>query len=844
MVSIKVLLLATATLPAAVAAQGVPAAAPLAGQAAPAQDAPVMGDIIVTARRQSERLQNVPVAVSVLPPATLNAKGTFSPTDLTASVPGLSVAASIADRNNVTYSIRGQGFSYGTLFPAVITYFNEVPITQLTAGQFFDLANVQVLRGPQGVTFGRVTDGGNVMVAAQEPKNELGGYGQVKLGDYGLKVVDGVLNVPIVNDRVLLRAAFEIGRRDGFTENLYNGKDLDNEAYESYRVGLKLNLTDTLTNTTTAAYQHTHDNGTANVVSAINPTALTNSYAVAAFFPGVYGIDPVGNVVPYQAGMTPYTAASAVASQQAQLANQQALGPRRVYQAYPSFDRRDNLYVVNTTKADLGDTIQLTNIVGYIDVRDDEASSYTGTNGNVVGTCHSACGTGGGLLFNSQKQYSEELRLSGKSFDHHFTWSVGGYIDKQDPGGRAFENDTISLGILERDDVQYTTTTSKAVYASGEYDLEQLLPGLKVNGGMRYTHDTVSAEQDTYVRALPGTNGVETVAAVLESLGYSAPVAAGVAAATFATPPHGQCTDYANFFGDDPCIHYAASFNAFTWQGGISYKNGSGPLFYAKASKGYRPGGVNATSSGGYSAVYNPEYDLSLEIGMKSEFRLDGTTVRANVAAYHDHYTNIQKGVVVPGSVPISLVENVDDAKIQGVEFDGAVIPFRGLTLGGSFAYTDAQFDKNVAYDPVACSPASLTTNASFCPYNRFAYTPEFQYTLTLDYTLPLRADVGKVGIGAQWYHQSSIALTDTSTLDPAAIEQPYGYLNLNVNWNGMFGHPIDLGFFMTNVTNRLYRIGTNDLTQMSSVGMASNIYAPPRMFGFSLKYRFGADAR
>src|SRR3546814_6337120 len=89
----------------------------------------------------------------------MDQRGSFNPVDLVQTTPGLAVSASVSDRNNLTYTIRGQGFSFGTVFPAVITYFAEVPISRLTQGQFYDLANVQVLRGPQGVGFGRVTDG-------------------------------------------------------------------------------------------------------------------------------------------------------------------------------------------------------------------------------------------------------------------------------------------------------------------------------------------------------------------------------------------------------------------------------------------------------------------------------------------------------------------------------------------------------------------------------------------------------------------------------------------------------------------------------------------------------------
>jgi len=197
-------------------------------------------DIVVTARRTEEKLQDVPVAVSVVTPARIEAKGTFNPVDLVQSTPGLTVTATVSDRNNLTYTIRGQGYSYGTVFPAVITYYGELPVSRLTQGAFFDVANVQVLRGPQGVNFGRVTDGGNVLVTPQAPKNEFGGYVSAKVGNYGLRTFNGAINLPIVEDKVLLRVAGETARRDGFTLNIANGQKHDDVAYEGYRIGLTL----------------------------------------------------------------------------------------------------------------------------------------------------------------------------------------------------------------------------------------------------------------------------------------------------------------------------------------------------------------------------------------------------------------------------------------------------------------------------------------------------------------------------------------------------------------------------------------------------------------------------
>jgi iron complex outermembrane recepter protein len=814
-------------------------------------DTPAIADIVVTARRRSERLQDVPVAVTVVTPLAMEQKGTFNPVNLADSTPGLTVTASISDRNNLTYTIRGQGFSYGTVFPAVITYFNEVPVANLTQGQFFDMDNVQVLRGPQGVSFGRVTDGGNVMVNAITPKADLGGYLGVKVGDYGLRTVNGAINIPLVKDKVLFRAAFETARRDGFTTNLYNGEKLDNVAYDAFRIGLTLRPVDGFENTTVVSYQHTHDNGTGVVFTALNGTALASNVAsLAPLFAGAYGIDGNGNVRAFSAGMTPFTPANYVASMQSQLAAQQARGPRTIDVDDPSFDRRKNLYVVNTTTAELGDSIQLKNIFGFVHEIDDEASNFTGANGAAVLTCHSACGYGGaGIPFNDREQFSEELRLSGKSLAQRLTWAIGGYVDEQKPGG-PYENNTINVAILQRVGVNYITTKSRAVYGSAEYAVTD---AFKLNGGVRYTHDTVDSFQATYLSPIPG--GEAALVNFLETYEATPAAFANVlGASTFAPIPHGVCTSYGygslegiplnNVLGATDCQENKGSFNAVTWSGGASYKLGGGQLLYAKVSKGYRPGGVNGSAPAGVNPSYDPESDISVEAGIKADFRFQGIFLRTNLAAYADHYRNIQKNVVYPGPVPVSLIQNVDNARIRGVEAEVMLIPVKGLTLGGTFAYTDAKFDVNPADATAsACNPAA-TSVSGFCSLNRFNAVPEGQYTLHADYVLPLSAAIGKVAFGGQLYHQSSVALTDTSMLNPLAIEAPYTTLDLNATWTNVMGNPFDVGFFMTNVTNRLYRIGSNDLTQASSVGTRGDIYAAPRMWGLSFKYRFGADAR
>jgi iron complex outermembrane receptor protein len=92
-------------------------------------------------------------------------------------------------------------------------------------------------------------------------------------------------------------------------------------------------------------------------------------------------------------------------------------------------------------------------------------------------------------------------------------------------------------------------------------------------------------------------------------------------------------------------------------------------------------------------------------------------------------------------------------------------------------------------------------------------------------------------------YSQSSVALNDTSALNPGSIEGGFTTVDLTVNWRNFLNKPVDLGFFVTNLTDKVYRIGTSDLMQRSSVGTQGSTYAAPRMWGFSVKYRFGSDA-
>src|ERR1700731_1815739 len=169
-----------------------------------------INEIIVTARRIEERLQDVPISITVLNQQQLEDRNVVNPQDLAAYVPSLSANTNFGSENS-SFAIRGFVQDIGTA-PSVGVYFGDVVAPRGGAqgsttgegagpGYFFDLQNLQVLKGPQGPVFGRNTTGGAVLLVPQKPTSELGGYVEGSIGDFNLRRGQGVFNFP-VNDNL------------------------------------------------------------------------------------------------------------------------------------------------------------------------------------------------------------------------------------------------------------------------------------------------------------------------------------------------------------------------------------------------------------------------------------------------------------------------------------------------------------------------------------------------------------------------------------------------------------------------------------------------------------------
>jgi iron complex outermembrane receptor protein len=185
-------------------------------------------DIIVSARRIEERLQDVPISVAVVSQEQLTKSNITSSDDLARIVPGLNVEQRYTSETNA-FAIRGFNQALRTT-SSVGTYFGEVVAPRGGAGAFpggdgagpgslFDLQSVQVLKGPQGTLFGRNTTGGAVLLIPKKPTDQLEGYVQGSYGNFNMFGIQGVLNLPI-SEGVRLRLGVDRQTRDGTLNNV------------------------------------------------------------------------------------------------------------------------------------------------------------------------------------------------------------------------------------------------------------------------------------------------------------------------------------------------------------------------------------------------------------------------------------------------------------------------------------------------------------------------------------------------------------------------------------------------------------------------------------------------
>lgn len=181
----------------------------------------VLEEVIVTAQKRSESLQDTPIAISAFSGEMLNARGITDAESLASSVPGMHFSQSGADTR---ITVRGIGTEQTTVTgdPGVALHVDGVYQSRASAGSllFYDLERVEVLRGPQGTLYGRNATGGSINVISNKPQDAFDAALEMQAGNYNQFRVRGFLNTPLVQDTLMWRVSAQHEQRDGYYENL------------------------------------------------------------------------------------------------------------------------------------------------------------------------------------------------------------------------------------------------------------------------------------------------------------------------------------------------------------------------------------------------------------------------------------------------------------------------------------------------------------------------------------------------------------------------------------------------------------------------------------------------
>ncbi|EJU14743.1 TonB-dependent receptor [Sphingomonas sp. LH128] len=838
-------------------------------QAAIAQDqggddnagSPSAGDIIVTARRVEERLQDVPISMTVFNQKALDRQNVFSAKDLATYTPSLT-ANSRYGADFASFAIRGFTQEARTT-TSVGVYFADAVVPRsspLSAsgdgagpGHLFDLQSVQVLKGPQGTLFGRNTTGGAVVLVPNRPTYDFEGYVEASAGNYDMKRVQAVLNLP-VSESFRLRFGVDTQERDGYLRNIsgVGPRDFADVGYVAARVSAVADLSDNVENYTVISYTRSKTNGAA--------SRTTDCYASSAA--GVATNGPNG-----------YSCQ--------QIQRERDAGDLTVTNALPwAYQKLETWQIVNSLKWQVSDNLTIKNINSYGQIIQDQAIDLFGVwvpLGNTLRVPTSTApyfrtvnvpsqyvgkGWGSdtsisppGLHSGQQETFTQELQFQGTNFGSNLTWQAGLYYERSLPLGWAGSQSM--NGVLcdsEAEWAEFACTDASAVtgaatatgsrnfnvgrvafrnmaaYAQGSY---KLTSALTLDAGIRYTWD--------------------------KTMGSSTNMVASYAAATGWNTPTFTCTNPALTYGGSPatCLErYSQSSKAPTWMIGLNYKIMPDIMVCAKYARGYRQGSVSPLAAVGFK-TYEPERVDVYEGGIKTSWHgaMPGSF---NLSGFYNDFQDMQLQVsfvdtngIAPNLPSGPAVVNAGKARIWGLEAEASISPFEGLTLQASYAYLNTKLLKFIAPD-LSTQPVGGYNLVASTPVegSRLQFTPNHKLSVTANYTLPLPDSVGQVSLGATYVYTGSVFYGRDASLpnrvysvfapsDPnydTQVAPSYDLVNFNLNWEKPFDAPVDLQVFVTNAFDKRYYEARS---LSGSRGFTSRYYGDPRMYGARVRYTF-----
>ncbi len=798
-------------LPAAVAA-----AVLCAGSSVPLQAREVarqLEEIVVTAQKREENMQDVPLAVTALDAAALDRTFARDLLDITGKAPNL-IVDPILGNGTAAISIRGMQLNdvEKSFDPAVAVYLDGVYLVNTTGAllQVWDAEAVEVLRGPQGTLFGRNTIGGLVHVRRAKPTGELGGRVSATVGSYDRLDFNGMINLPAMfNDTLKLKGTVMSRDGGGYFDNDVRGDQEGDTDFLGVTLSALWEPTDDLSFWLTYDYLR-DDTPTRPVTSLTQDGEVFNNFcALSADLCG----QPPSNAD---------------------------------YHRNPTTTSKQDAYIdtdavtLNASWA-LNDFHTLYAVFGWRDADEDAIQEFDGIGSRAEGFPLD------GDFFRTQRpqdmdQTSLELRWHGDWNDGRIRTVVGAYyldssyrLDQKTtsyaffgPPGAPDTSVLSSQPQFEQD------LESWAVFGQVDWDLTD---NLTLSLGARYLEEEKEA---------CGNQRLD-----LAGVGLTTTVSYGSTGSSLCNPddpfytPNGQDP----ITGETFPVSGKQDWDELTPRVALTYSFDQGIVF-ASYTEGFRSGGFNGRATTATTlGPYEPEEVNSWEFGAKTQW-LDNR-LQVNATVFLTEYKQKQEDVVFPDPVAVTqtLVQNAADATLDGLELEVIAVPLDGLTLSATYGYLDASYDEWDVPDPFLSTPDNVVN----IDQSSFDLRRAPENTLALDglYEMQLGNDSFLIfNLNYMWRDDYWVtARSNNSQPGQPGLNKSYGLLDASVSWEmnnfrvSLFGKNLteeDYFLHVLDVGANVVAAGANDDTPVYVPGLWTfGTINNDALWGLEVDYRF-----
>jgi len=764
-----------------------------------------LGNVTVTAQSRTQQVQEVPIAMQVITAQTIDKLAATDLSKMDMYVPGLSVDGDQPTQPN--FSLRGIGtgdFGIGTDAPVGV-YENGI-YQGKTGGallMFNDIDRVEVLKGPQGTLFGRNSAAGAISVTTAAPSDQFEANARLRLGNYGMRYGDGVLNAPL-GENVAFRLSFVDNQSDGWLRDAATGQHFYKNDDWGTRMQFHWNAPgDTAVN---LAWEHER---------LKQPPRATIGVSPVPPYPELPSITP-----DYSTFIDPRNAPlynEAIGARESRSYDSFVLRvehplPFGDFTSLTSFQR---YHTYNREAQEGTDRIDL-----YFDDVNIERHKTWSQEFKLAGKTDLADWVAGASWYRDDGRQTSQINFFTDSIDtllNNLGIAPGGLYGPLTQGLQAAGFQYSLLGDPWQENMN-NRNVAKATAVYGDV-IWHLNDRLNLTTGIRFTRD----ERDfSWYTPLRVANELDTTLASLQSLGLLD--ALGVPIQTF------QQNIY---FTTPQTLEHPVGLNR-SWNDTsprvvLDYKLTPDVMLYASAAKGYQAGGFNALEVG---TVYRPQTVRSYEAGIKSWFA--DYKLLFNASVYYYKYSNLPNLTLVSngggnGDLPQYQILP-SDQEAKGLEFEARWQATDSLRLNAAAAYIDQTYSSyktaegvDLSGQPTGLPQWSATVGADYVVHNIAGGS--------LDFTLQ-GAYTGKTRCNSASALQGSCL----STL-PFNLGGSHARTDFHVGWSSP-NVPWSVGLFVNNVFDTQYVTGLNNIVT-NVLGVTSAGITAPRMWGVEANYRF-----